>query len=124
MAAINKTKTPSELRQRMQDAGIYEERFEFQITETAEIIDELAKTKGIIQKEGRVINQETYGNATTTLTKKVEHPLLAHYRSLHKDLPNHLAALGLNRLSEKKAEPKPKTDKNDPTAEWYNSIKQ
>ena len=123
MAAIKKTKTPSELRQRMQDAGIYEERFEFQITETAEIIDELAKTKGIIQKEGRVIKITTYGGSMPT-DKPIEHPLLPHYRSLHKDLPNHLAALGLNRLSEKKAEPKPKTDKNDPTAEWYNSIKQ
>lgn len=121
--AARKSNTPNELRSKMEQAGIYEERFEFQIQETAEIIDELAKTKGIIQKEGRVINQETYGNATTTLTKKVEHPLLSHYRSLHKDLPNHLAALGLNRLSEKKADPKPNKAEKDPAADWFNSIR-
>lgn len=121
--AARKSNTPNELRSKMEQAGIYEERFEFQIQETAEIIDELAKTKGIIQKEGRVINQETYGNATTTLTKKVEHPLLPHYRALHKDLPNHLAALGLNRLSEKKSEPKPSKNDNSPANEWYGTIK-
>lgn len=121
--AARKSNTPNELRSKMEQAGIYEERFEFQIQETAEIIDELAKTKGIIQKEGRVINQETYGNANTTLTKKVEHPLLSHYRSLHKDLPNHLAALGLNRLSEKKADPKPNKAEKDPAADWFNSIR-
>ena len=121
--AARKSNTPNELRSKMEQAGIYEERFEFQIQETAEIIDELAKTKGIIQKEGRVINQETYGNANTTLIKKVEHPLLSHYRSLHKDLPNHLAALGLNRLSEKKADPKPNKAEKDPAADWFNAIR-
>ena len=121
--AARKSQTPDELRKKMEQAGIYEERFEFQIQETAEIIDELAKTKGIIQKEGRVINQETYGNANTTLIKKVEHPLLPHYRALHKDLPNHLAALGLNRLSEKKSEPKPNKAEKDPAADWFNAIR-
>jgi hypothetical protein len=105
----------------MQEAGIYEERFEFQIEETAELLDELKKAKEIIKKEGRVIEQTTYSNSLPTV-KKVEHPLLSHYRSLHKDIPNHLASLGLNRLSEKKTDPKPNKNEKNPAKEWFGTI--
>lgn len=108
----------------MQNADIYEERFEYQICETASLMDELKETESIIKKEGRTIKQTTYANSDKATEKTVEHPLLGHLRALHKDIPAHLAALGLNFQSMKKAEAKrsKNQDESDPTREYFQTI--
>lgn len=121
MAARKRSNRDEELRKAMQDAGIYEERFEFQVVETAALMDELEAVRNIIKREGRTITQTTYSNSMPT-EKQVEHPLLGHLRALHKDIPAHLAALGLNFQSMKKADPKVKVADNDPVSDYFGTV--
>ena len=55
MAAHKKSTTADLIRQRMKDAGIYEERFELQIESLANTMDDIAQWRSIVKKEGSVI---------------------------------------------------------------------
>lgn len=117
-----KSTTADRIRKTLTEAGLYEERLEHQIEITARVADEITETEKIIKKEGRTITLTTYSNSVPT-EKPVEHPLLGHLRALYKDMPNQYAALGLNKNSEKKAEPKRAKEENDPTMEYFNAIR-
>lgn len=116
-----KSNTADRIRKTLEDCGLYEERLEHQINITARVADEIDETEKIIKKAGRTITQTTYSNSMPT-EKLVEHPLLGHLRALYKDMPNQYAALGLNKNSEKKAEPKRAKEENDPTMAYFSTI--
>ena len=97
MAAHKKSNTSEMIRQRMKDAGIYEERFEFQIESLAATMDDIAMWRGIVKKDGIVI-KEFDSNLNP---KSLPHPLLRAINDARKLEKEQMAALKLNMLRER-----------------------
>ena len=97
MAAHKKSNTSEMIRQRMKDAGIYEERFEFQIESLAATMDDIAMWRGIVKKDGIVI-KEFDSNLNP---KSIPHPLLRVINAARKLEKEQMAALKLNMLRER-----------------------
>ena len=91
------------IRNMMEDAGIYEARYELQIEQTSETMVDIADMKAVIKKEGRVVQEVKTGGRGKTTTA---HPLYMPLNRLQQLLIRQMAALGLNKLSEKKSEAK------------------
>lgn len=91
------------IRKMMQEAGIYEARYEIQIEQTADTMLDIKQLRETITREGRTTIEEKTGGVGA---KVVAHPLLAVLNNAQKLLIQQLAALGLNKLSEKKSETK------------------
>lgn len=89
------------IRAMMEEAGIYESRYELQIESTAETMVEIDELKAQIKKEGRTITEEKTGGVGS---KRVAHPLYTPLNNYEQLKIRQFAALGLNKLSEKKAE--------------------
>lgn len=102
-----KTKSQKEsenrIRNMMEDAGIYEPRYELQIEQTAETMVDIADMKAVIKKEGRVVQEVKTGGLGM---KTAAHPLYMPLNQLQQLLIRQMASLGLNKLSEKKSEAK------------------
>lgn len=107
------------IRQAMQKAGIYEERFEFQIAEAANTIDEIEAMRKVVKKEGRVVTETKTGGVGV---KKDAHPLIVQINNFKRTYIQELAALGLNKMSEKKAEAKSRKTDNDPLTEQIRAM--
>ena len=105
MAAHKKSTTSDLIRQRMKDAGIYEERFELQIESLANTMDDIAQWRSIVKKEGSVI-KELDSNLNP---KRIAHPLLKLINDAKKLEKDQLAALKLNMLRERPADGKGRT---------------
>ena len=105
MAAHKKSTTSDLIRQRMKDAGIYEERFELQIESLANTMDDIAKWRSIVKKEGSVI-KELDSNLNP---KRIAHPLLKLINDAKKLEKDQMAALKLNMLRERPADGKGRT---------------
>ena len=84
----------------MTQAGIYEERFDIQIEQTAENMVEIDELKSVIKNEHRVITEVT----TTGNIKHIAHPLFVPLQNAQALLVRQLGALGLNKTQEKKTE--------------------
>lgn len=95
------------IRKMMQDAGIYEARYEIQIEQTAETMLDIRQLREAIGKPATKTEQKTGGVGE----KLVANPLYAVLNNAQKLLVQQLASLGLNKLSEKKADTR--TAKND-----------
>ncbi len=81
-------------------------------------IEEMMLTVSV---EGRTITEE----GSNQQTKRIAHPLLPHLKDAHRSLTIVLNALQLTPSSTfKKMENNTPLNDNDPTAEWYNTIKQ
>lgn len=91
------------IRKMMQDSGIYEARYEIQIEQTADTMLDIKQMRELITREGRTCMEEKTGGKGQ---RKVSHPLLSDLNNSQKLLNQQLAALGLNKLSEKKSETK------------------
>jgi len=87
----------------MQNAGLYEERYELQIEQTAETLCEMDEIKAIIKREGRTLLEEKTGGIGV---KRAMHPLYTPLNQYQQLLIRQLSALGLNKLQEKKSEAK------------------
>ena len=87
----------------MEDAGIYEARYELQIEQTADTMVDIADMKAVIKKEGRVVQEVKTGGLGM---KTTAHPLYMPLNQLQQLLIRQMASLGLNKLSEKKSEAK------------------
>ncbi|MBQ6984557.1 MAG: P27 family phage terminase small subunit [Bacteroidaceae bacterium] len=107
------------IRTTMQKAGIYEERFEFQIAEAAQTMEEMEAMRRIIKKEGRVVEEVKTGGVGT---KKDAHPLVVQLNQLKRTFIQELAALGLNKMSEKKAEAKARKTEEDAFTQHLQAI--
>ena len=107
------------IRLAMQKAGIYEERFEFQIAEAAQTMDEMEAMRRIIKKEGRVLEELKTGGVGM---KKDAHPLVVQLNQLKRTFIQELAALGLNKMAEKKAEAKTQKKEADPFREQLEAM--
>ena len=107
------------IRQAMQKAGIYEERFEFQIAEAANTIEEIEAMRKVVKKEGRVVTETKTGGVGV---KKDAHPLIVQINNFKRTYIQELAALGLNKMSEKKAEAKTRKNDDDPLAEQIRAM--
>lgn len=86
----------------MTKAGIYEERFDIQIEQTAENMAEIDEMKAIVKREGRVIVEDT----TAGNKKHIAHPIIVPLQNAQALLVRQLGALGLNKTQEKKSEAK------------------
>ena len=91
------------IRKMMEDAGIYESRYELQIEQTAETMVDIEEIKSVIKKEGRVVQEVKTGGLGM---KTAAHPLYMPLNQLQQLLLRQMASLGLNKLSEKKSEAK------------------
>lgn len=91
------------IRNMMENAGIYEERYELQIEQTAETMVDIEEIKSVIKKEGRVVQEVKTGGLGM---KTAAHPLYMPLNQLQQLLIRQMASLGLNKLSEKKSEAK------------------
>ena len=91
------------IRNMMEDAGIYEARYELQIEQTAETMVDIEEIKSVIKKEGRVVQEVKTGGLGM---KTTAHPLYMPLNQLQQLLIRQMASLGLNKLSEKKSEAK------------------
>ena len=91
------------IRNMMDDAGIYEQRYELQIEQTAETMVDIEEIKSVIKKEGRVVQEVKTGGVGH---KTAAHPLYMPLNQLQQLLLRQMASLGLNKLSEKKSEAK------------------
>ena len=107
------------IRQAMQKAGIYEERFEFQIAEAANTIDEIEAMRKVVKKEGRVVTETKTGGVGV---KKDAHPLIVQINQFKRTYIQELAALGLNKMSEKKAEAKSRKNEDDPLSDQIKAL--
>ena len=103
--AKTKSQKESEIRIRnmMEDAGIYEPRYELQIEQTADTMVDIEEIKSVIKKEGRVVQEVKTGGLGM---KTTAHPLYMPLNQLQQLLIRQMASLGLNKLSEKKSEAK------------------
>lgn len=99
------------IRNMMADAGLYEPRYELQIEQTGETLREIDEIKKIIGREGRTVKEmKTNGVGE----KMAFHPLYTPLNNYQQLLLRQMAALGLNKLSEKKSEAKePASPKKD-----------
>ncbi len=86
----------------MQDAGIYEARYEIQIEQTADTMLDIKQIREAIGKPKTSTEDKTGGVGQ----KMVVNPLYGPLNNAQKLLIQQLAALGLNKLSEKKSETK------------------
>lgn len=84
----------------MQDAGIYEARYEIQIEQTADTMLDIKQLRDSIGKPQLMVEEKTGGVGT----KVSANPLYAVLNNSQKLLIQQLAALGLNKMSEKKSE--------------------
>ena len=116
MAAHKKSTTNDLRRQRMKDAGIYEERFELQIESLANTMDDIAQWRSIVKKEGSVI-KELDSNLNP---KRIAHPLLKLINDAKKLEKDQMAALKLNMLRERPADGKGR--KTDSLVEFINGL--
>jgi len=107
------------IRVMMEDAGIYEPRYEIQIEQTAETMVEIDDIKAQIRKEGRTLLEEKTGGIGV---KQTMHPLYTPLNNFQQLLIRQLAALGLNKLNSKKEEAASTKKANDPTMEYLSSI--
>ncbi len=88
------------IRKMMQDAGIYEARYEIQIEQTADTMLDIKQLRDSIGKPQLMVEEKTGGVGT----KVSANPLYAVLNNSQKLLIQQLAALGLNKMSEKKSE--------------------
>ena len=116
MAAHKKSTTSELIRQRMKDAGIYEERFEFQIESLAATMDDISLWRSIVKKEGSVV-KELDSNLNP---KTMPHPLLKSITDAKKLEKDQLAALKLNMLPERPADGKGR--KTDSLVEFIDGL--
>lgn len=107
------------IRQAMQKAGIYEERFEFQIAEAANTIEEIEAMRKVVKREGRVVTETKTAGVGV---KKEAHPLIVQINNFKRTYIQELAALGLNKMSEKKAEAKSRKNEDDPLTEQIRAM--
>lgn len=91
------------IRKMMEEAGIYEARYEIQIEQTADTMLDIKQMREVITREGRTSIEEKTGGIGA---KKVAHPLLSALNDSQKLLNEQLGYLGLNKKNEKKAEAK------------------
>lgn len=91
------------IRKLMEDACIYEPRYELQIEQTAETMVDIDEMKAVIKKEGRVVQEVKTGGLGM---KSAAHPLYMPLNQSQQLLLRQMASLGLNKLSEKKSEAK------------------
>lgn len=104
------------IRSLMESSGLYEARYELQIEQTAETLVEIDEIKAQIKKEGRTLKEEKTGGVGL---KQAMHPLYTPLNNLQQLLIRQFAALGLNKMSEKKAETQnAKQDKPDGVQEF------
>lgn len=108
------------IRAMMTEAGIYEARYELQIEQAADTMVEVSELRHIIKSEGRTLVEEKTGGIGI---KRLPHPLLNYLNQCETRVTQLYAALGLNKLSEKKAETKAAKTASDPTADYFSAIR-
>ena len=110
-------KTIEALKSDMLEAGTWQPYLRYQLEDTADTIDTIKSYQRKIKEEPVIDEMKTNG----VDMKKTQHPLISAVAALKKVLVIQLAALGLNRNAQKKAEsdmkPQRQEEATDPLTE-------